>query len=545
VSEVALSSCPICGGRDFSDHDVLSPGLTRNWELEPEQADYISVQQGRACDSCGANLCSMTLAAALCREFRFPGVFRDLCALLSPLHDKSVLEINEAGTLTPHLGRLPGHRFAAYPGVDIQALAFDSGTFDLVVHSDTLEHVDDSGKGLSECFRVLKPRGVLAYTIPIVHERLTRRRDGMTDSFHGPADQSLADYRVVTEYGADFYAEVFRAGFASVTLFGLEFPASIAILARKLTSPTLRPVPAAAGDSSGERFIAGIRGDIELEHLHRYAVVSELVSGKDVLDIASGDGYGSNLLAESAKTVVGVDVSVATVERARETYRRENLRFEAGSCATIPLPDASVDVAVSFETIEHHDAHEEMLSELKRVLRPGGLLALSSPDKRTYSELRDYRNEFHVKELYLHELKDLVSRHFRHSRFFGQRIYAGSLLAPLDAGEPSDFASYAGSFNEVIRTPGIGDPHYFLVLASDEPPPSLDAGIFHGLTEKDLELEDRRARLDALESELTELKAELKATRAQLEGVVASLSWHFTAPMRWLVSKVRGPRGGG
>src|SRR6516165_3790374 len=114
---------------------------------------------------------------------------------------------------------------------------------------------------------------------------------------------------------------------------------------------------------TGERYVPGVEGNIELEHRHRYLFARELCRGKDVLDLASGEGYGSAMLAGVAGSVVGVDIASDAVAHAQKTYVRRNLRFMIGSCAEIPLRDASVDVVVSFETLEHHAQHEEMMTE--------------------------------------------------------------------------------------------------------------------------------------------------------------------------------------
>ena len=164
---------------------------------------------------------------------------------------------------------------------------------------------------------------------------------------------------------------------------------------------------------TGERFLPTEAGNIALEHLHRYFQAREIAAGKVVLDIASGEGYGSAILAEAALSVTGVDISDEAVAHARRRYQRDNLQYLVGDCAQIPLPDASVDMVVSFETIEHHNRHEEMLREIKRVLREDGVLLISSPDKKYYSDELNYSNPYHVKELYRDEFEALIGRHFR------------------------------------------------------------------------------------------------------------------------------------
>lgn len=103
------------------------------------------------------------------------------------------------------------------------------------------------------------------------------------------------------------------------------------------------------------------------EHLHRYAIASEFIDNKIVLDIASGEGYGSYLFTKKAKQVIGIDISSEAISHASEKYKKENLTFKIGSITNIPIEKSSIDVVVSFETLEH--IYEEgMLLEIKRVL---------------------------------------------------------------------------------------------------------------------------------------------------------------------------------
>ena len=109
-------------------------------------------------------------------------------------------------------------------------MTFENNSIDVIIHSDTLEHVPDSGGALQESHRVLKCGGRLFYTIPIVIGRLTRTLHELPASYHGKRDNPLTDYTV---HGADFWCEIFEAGFQEVALTSLVFPASVAISVTK------------------------------------------------------------------------------------------------------------------------------------------------------------------------------------------------------------------------------------------------------------------------------------------------------------------------
>jgi SAM-dependent methyltransferase len=283
---------------------------------------------------------------------------------------------------------------------------------------------------------------------------------------------------------------------------------------------------------TGECFVPGVHGNIELEHLHRYLQACEIAEDKIVLDIASGEGYGSFMLSDKAAMVTGVDISDEAVNHARAKYGRSNLRYLVGTCADIPLPDFSVDLVVSFETIEHHDEHEAMMLEIKRVLRPNGSLLISSPDKLRYSIEPNHTNPFHVKELYGNEFKDLVDRHFRNSTFFGQRVLYGSSILPDASVTPS--RCYWKNGDESGVSSGDNRPLYWIALASDGELPTIAAGVFEqpidsaeavvayraALAERDGQVADFSGRLATREGELADLSGRL-ATR---EGELADLS---------------------
>ena len=232
-----MKLCPICGGECFTEVDVLWPELVSDWQLGPHEADYINRQQGLSCATCGNNLRSMALAKLIVSQCGFSGTLLDF---VSSEQSRSlrVLEINEAGGLTPTLSQLPHHILAVYPEVDIHRLPYDENSFDLIIHSDTLEHVDFPVAALSECARVLSDDGACLYTVPIVIGRLTRSRVGLADSFHGSPEERSKGLKVVTEFGADFWVAALQAGFGAVGLHALDFPAGLAIAA---SQPKARP----------------------------------------------------------------------------------------------------------------------------------------------------------------------------------------------------------------------------------------------------------------------------------------------------------------
>jgi ubiquinone/menaquinone biosynthesis C-methylase UbiE len=223
---------------------------------------------------------------------------------------------------------------------------------------------------------------------------------------------------------------------------------------------------------TGERLETFIFNENTLEHLHRYAVASSYIKNKIVLDIASGEGYGSNLLAQKAAKVIGVDIDEASITLAESKYKASNLEFRVGRADAIPLENSSVEVVVSFETLEHHDKHDEMMNEVKRVLKPGGILIISTPEKKYYTDKKNYNNPFHVKELYLNEFKSLLNSHFSNTQFYLQNMFNGSLIIPENM--VGKFKNYKGDFNAIDLSAHFF-PMYVVGIASDA---DLGADIF-------------------------------------------------------------------
>ncbi|MCB0520256.1 MAG: methyltransferase domain-containing protein [Lewinellaceae bacterium] len=203
---------------------------------------------------------------------------------------------------------------------------------------------------------------------------------------------------------------------------------------KTMQAPKETDMAQADADYSVERYAPEMTDfKISYEHWHRYLYATNFSKGKTVLDIASGEGYGAFLLAENAAKVVGVDIDGDAVRQATQKYHRKNLSFLEGSVSRIPIEGtARFDLIVSFETIEHVDAGQQaaFMGEVKRLLKPGGVFIVSTPDKLVYSDLPNYRNEFHVKEFYAAEFRDFLQGSFKYVEILGQDIYTSSYIRP-------------------------------------------------------------------------------------------------------------------
>jgi SAM-dependent methyltransferase len=223
--------CSVCGGTTFTSHNVLWEGLINEWQLSQEEITYIDRQQGEICDGCGSNLRSIALGNAVRAYLGTADLLQDVVCSVAG-RNLSILELNEAGKLTPFLKQFEGYKFAAYPEVDIHAMPYSSGTFDIIIHSDTLEHISNPIHGLAECRRVLKLGGALCFTVPIIVGRMSRDRTGLATSYHGDPSTASDDLVVQTEFGADAWTYPMRAGFTDVSMHAVAYPAAIAMVAR-------------------------------------------------------------------------------------------------------------------------------------------------------------------------------------------------------------------------------------------------------------------------------------------------------------------------
>jgi ubiquinone/menaquinone biosynthesis C-methylase UbiE len=298
---------------------------------------------------------------------------------------------------------------------------------------------------------------------------------------------------------------------------------------------------------TGERFVPQIDGNIKYEHLHRYALAVELAKGRSVLDIASGEGYGSALLAKSATSVMGVDIDVESVDHARSQYGHlSNLDFLVGSCDAIPLADTSVDVVTSFETIEHHNQHEEMMQEIKRVLSVNGLLIISSPNRLVYSDEQHYTNPFHVKELYYQEFLDLLKRYFKHVNIYGQKLAISSGITTLQPSNKQEIKSFSGNINSLSNVASyFSSPMYFVAVCSDHAElltENLESIYLDEsdnlLTKLQDELSSDKLKIQQIQLEKNELQQTIKQLQQSVKQAENTIHWMENSRLWQLRSKL-------
>lgn len=154
-------------------------------------------------------------------------------------------------------------------------------------------------------------------------------------------------------------------------------------------------------------------------HEKRYRFAQPYCSGKRVLDAACGVGYGSALLAETARHVVGVDVDEEAIAYARKRYAEPNVEFVVTDLTDPSLPAPAFDVVCSFETLEHLPDRRLFLAHLTRALDDDGVLIVSTPRADVTTETPE--NEFHCVEYSRDDFEALLREAFDDVELFGQR----------------------------------------------------------------------------------------------------------------------------
>lgn len=278
-------------------------------------------------------------------------------------------------------------------------------------------------------------------------------------------------------------------------------------------------------EDTGERLI--VKGNEQTltygEHLSRYKSVLSIVKDKVVLDVASGSGYGSQMLASSAKKVTGIDYSAEAIKYSKLNYPAKNLTYKTGDAHNIELENESQDVVVSLETIEHLADPAKFVKEVKRVLKTDGVFVVSTPNDDEFME----GNEFHLHEFHLGELKKLIEKNFKNFEFY----YQGTWFTAGLLGQEKFNAPFKNEKLVTSKTFGQKNAKaiFFIAIASDGKLPPLDENIV---------ISDRWSTKEYIEHELrqqhaikqsTELRKQAESLLKQLEHIRNTRWWKIRA----------------
>ena len=261
---------------------------------------------------------------------------------------------------------------------------------------------------------------------------------------------------------------------------------------------------------TGERVIPGrVDPDLMNEHLARYAFAARLARGKRVLDAGCGAGYGSAELAKNAALVLGVDAAAEAIAFARENYRLPNLLFTQAAVEALPHRDATFDLLVAFEVIEHLEHWREFLLEVRRVLAPAGQFMVSTPNKLYYAETRARAgpNPFHVHEFDFGEFRDALQSAFPHISLFLENHSEGVVFQPLEAESVAEVRIDGPE-------PAPAESHFFVAVCAHRPQVGNPTFVF--IPRSGNVLREREQHIALLREELAQKDAWLEKAKQEL-----------------------------
>lgn len=158
-----------------------------------------------------------------------------------------------------------------------------------------------------------------------------------------------------------------------------------------------------------------------LMHCADYKKAQFVINKKNVLDIGCNSGYGTYILSKSCNKIVGVDVSKNAIDVAKQKYKKNNLNFQVIDGEKLPFGDNVFDIITSFQVLEHVADYDNYFKEILRVLKPRGVLLLTTPNAeiRVKPGMKPW-NRFHVHEFRSDELSDILQKYFSSTSVFGQ-----------------------------------------------------------------------------------------------------------------------------
>lgn len=296
---------------------------------------------------------------------------------------------------------------------------------------------------------------------------------------------------------------------------------------------------------TGERVVPGLVDEnLFNEHLARYRFAARFAERARVLDAGCGAGYGGAELTTAA-CFVGIDISADAVQQARRAFGGPKVRFLTAACEALPFADSSFDLITAFEVIEHLARWRDMLAESRRVLRPSGVLLVSTPNKAWYTESRAAAgpNPYHVHEFEYSEFAGALREVFPHVHLWTQNHSESIAFVPVSSSPglldaPADTAPETANF----------------FLAACSPAPITETRPFAWLPASGNILRERLKHISLLESELAKkdgwlddlhhemevarelvrnLQAEIRQTHSNYQGKISGLESEAAERLTW------------
>ena len=430
--------------------------------------------------------------------------------------------------------------------------------FDLIVMLDVIEHLS----GPVQLFYELFAKGAITPSTRVCIATPNARSGA---AIADPARGSCRDLpsRLVCFSAESLHRLLRQLRFTDIAIDGLQADEALASVAGGYSdecfprNDALRGFAAIRCLASGsdfasfmqERYVPGTWSSLAAyEHLPRYALASELARSAEVLDFGCGTGYGSAMLAATARSVTGLDIDGSALEWARAHHRVDNLRFLQDDRLAADLPAASFDLITCFEMIEHVDetTQRAAIAQFQRLLRADGVLLISTPNPEVTKRYGE--NPHHLREMTREEFRGVLGEHFPRVMMLKQWMQPSIVIADESGRDLQQASVQALRQDGNVRAPLPGvagpmlreEPAAFVALCSQRDLPDLRAHVFvddqvdlvrneldrtrwldqerfahYSAAERVVHLEDL---LQAATRNLQALDAGLQAVRAELAG---------------------------